>query len=73
MTPKVSVILCTYNAEKYIQDTLESVLNQSYTAIEILILDNNSSDHTLDILQKLVSIQEKSDKRVQVFPSKKNL
>ena len=73
MTPKVSVILCTYNAEKYIEDTLQSIVDQSYTAIEILILDNNSSDHTLDILQKLVSIQEKSDKRVQVFPSKKNL
>lgn len=67
MTPKVSVLLCTYNAEKYIRATLESILHQSYTDIEILILDNNSTDRTLDILQKL------TDKRVQIFPSQKNL
>lgn len=67
MTPKVSIILCTYNAEKYIQATLQSVLDQSYTDIEILVLDNNSTDHTLDILHKF------TDKRVQIFPSKKNL
>jgi glycosyltransferase involved in cell wall biosynthesis len=67
MAPKVSIILCTYNAEKYIQATLQSVLNQSYTTIEILILDNNSTDRTLDILQKF------TDKRIQIFPSKKNL
>lgn len=67
MTPKVSVLICTYNAEQYIQDTLQSVLNQSYTAIEVLILDNNSSDKTLDILHKI------SDPRVKTFLSKKNL
>lgn len=67
MTPKVSVLICTYNAEEYIRATLESVLNQRYTDIEILILDNNSSDRTLDILQKF------TDKRVHIFPSKKNL
>lgn len=67
MTPKVSVILCTYNAEKYIQATLESVLNQSYTDIEVLILDNFSTDTTLVISQKF------TDKRVHIFPSKKNL
>lgn len=67
MTPKVSVLLCTYNAEKYIRATLESILHQSFTDIEILILDNNSTDHTLDILHKF------TDKRAQIFPSKKNL
>lgn len=67
MQPKVSVILCTYNAEQYIQTTLQSVLKQSYTTIEVLILDNNSSDQTLDILQKF------TDPRIQIFPSKKNL
>lgn len=67
MTPRVSVLLCTYNAEQYIQATLQSVLGQSYTAIEVLILDNNSSDTTLDILHKI------SDSRVKIFPSKKNL
>src|SRR5680860_1452252 len=67
MTPKVSVLICTYNAQKYIETTLQSILDQSYTTLEILILDNNSTDHTLDILQKF------TDKRIQIFPSKKNL
>lgn len=67
MQPKVSVLICTYNAEQYIQATLQSVLKQTFLNFEILILDNNSSDRTLDILEKV------SDSRVQIFPSKKNL
>lgn len=67
MTPKVSVLICTYNAWEQIISTLKSVLGQSYTNIEILILDNNSTDQTLKNLQKF------TDKRIQIFPSKKNL
>lgn len=66
MSYKVSVLLCTYNAEKYITNTLKSILNQTYTDMEILILDNNSSDKTLDILNTF------SDHRINIFPSKKN-
>lgn len=67
MTPKVSVLLCTYNAEKYIRATLESILDQSYTAIEILILDNNSQDQTIKIIESY------TDVRIHLFPSEKNL
>lgn len=66
MSVKVSVLICTYNAWVHIIPTLKSVLAQSYPNMEILILDNNSTDQTLNYLQKF------TDKRIQIFPSKKN-
>lgn len=63
----VSVLICTYNSGKYIVGTLKSVLSQSYQNIEILILDNNSSDNTVD------NIKSFEDNRIQIFESKKNI
>lgn len=48
---KVSVIIPCYNCEKYIAATIESVLNQSYSNIEIVCIDNNSRDGTHSILE----------------------
>lgn len=48
--PEVSVCIPTYNAEKVIEDTLRSVLNQSLREIEIFILDDGSKDKTLEIV-----------------------
>lgn len=67
MTPKVSVLICTYNAEKHIRATLQSILDQTYTNIDILILDNNSKDQTVD------TIKTYKDTRIHLFPSDKNL
>lgn len=69
MFPLVSVCICTYNAEKFIEETLKTVLNQTYKNMEILILDNNSSDHTLEILKKY----EKLDSRIKIYSSLNNL
>lgn len=44
----VSVIVASYNSAKFIRDTLESILNQTYNNIEIIIADDNSSDNSID-------------------------
>lgn len=57
----ISVLLPVYNGEKYIKEAILSILNQTYTDFEILILDDGSEDNTLSI------IREFRDKRIKVF------
>lgn len=52
MSLKVSIITITFNAAETLEDTIQSVLNQSYDNIEYLIIDGKSSDSTLDIISK---------------------
>lgn len=49
---KISIITSTYNSEKTIKDTLESIINQSYKNIELLIIDGQSKDNTLEIVRQ---------------------
>lgn len=49
--PKVSLCIPAYQAERHLQTTLESVLAQDYRDMEVLVIDNNSSDRTADILK----------------------
>lgn len=51
-TPLVSVLLPTYNHEKYVAEAIESVLNQTYKNIEFLVADDGSTDGTVDIINK---------------------
>ena len=51
-TPKITVIMPVYNCELYIQEAVESILNQSFTDFEFLIIDDASTDQTVSILKK---------------------
>lgn len=62
---KVSVILPAYNAEKTIQDAIQSILNQSYSHIEVVIIDDGSIDNTKKIIQSI------KDQRIR-FISREN-
>lgn len=64
--PKVSVILPVYNCEQYIFETIQSVLNQTFTDFELLIVDDCSTDKTVAI------IKEFDDDRIQLTLKEKN-
>lgn len=66
-TPLVSVVVPIYNSEKYIQRCINSITNQTYTNIEIILIDDGSIDSTSYILEQSAS----RDNRIKVI-SKKN-
>jgi glycosyltransferase involved in cell wall biosynthesis len=68
-TPLVSVLICSFNAEKFIESTMRSVTGQSYRNLEILVLDNASSDGTVGILERLGG----EDSRLKVYAGRENL
>ena len=50
--PLISIITVAYNAIQLIEATIKSVINQSYTSIEYIIIDGGSTDGTIDIIKK---------------------
>lgn len=66
MTPKVSIILANYNEEKYIAEAIESVINQTYTNWELIIIDDASTDRSQDIINSY------KDSRIKTRFCKKN-
>jgi len=48
----VSIALCTYNGDAYLKQQLDSIVNQSYPEIELIVVDDCSSDNTLNILKE---------------------
>ena len=65
----VSVAMATYNGEKYLVEQLDSILTQTHPIYEIIIVDDGSSDKTLDILN---SYQDKFG-NIKVYPNSENL
>lgn len=50
--PLISVIMSVYNCEKYISQSIESILNQSYSNFEFIIINDGSTDNSLEIIKK---------------------
>ncbi|MAG38716.1 glycosyl transferase family 2 [Candidatus Woesearchaeota archaeon] len=61
LNPLVSIIMPTYNSEKFIFEAINSILNQTYTNFELLIINDGSNDHTMEI------IHEVPDDKIQYF------
>ena len=64
--PLVSVVLATYNGQKYLHQAIDSVLNQNYRNLELIVVDDGSEDHTFLIAQKY----RHDDQRVRVLQQK---
>lgn len=67
--PKVSIVLPTFNGSKYIAESLNSIINQTFTDWELIIINDCSTDNTPDIINDFSS----KDKRIKVFTNKINL
>lgn len=69
MTNLVSVVMATFNGEKFLRLQIESILNQSYKNIEIIAVDDLSEDNTLSILMEYANL----DHRVKVYDAERNI
>ena len=69
MNELISIVLPVYNGEKYIKDSIESILNQTYTSWAVLVLDDCSTDNTAAIVAEYVKV----DNRVKYFKNDCNL
>lgn len=69
MNPKVSVIMSVYNGEKFLRDSIESILNQTFNDFEFIIIDDCSTDKTADII-KTYSYR---DPRIRIITNEQNL
>lgn len=69
MEELVEILMPTYNGEKYIKEQIDSILNQTYRNIKIIISDDCSTDNTTEVLKEY----QKKDSRIEVFFQNNNL
>ena len=67
--PLLTVLMPVYNAEKFLAESIDSILNQTYVDFEMLILDDASTDNSL----KIIKAYAKEDKRIKILVNKTNL
>ena len=65
----ITIITSVFNGEKYIKECLLSVLNQTYSDFEHIIIDDNSNDNTVKIIKDLI----KNDSRFKLLELKVNV
>lgn len=65
----VSIVMPAYNCEKYIVEAIKSILAQTYRNWELLVLDDGSKDHTLQIIEEF----SQKDSRIKALPNGKNM
>lgn len=67
--PLISVLIPVYNVELFVFDAVNSICNQTYDNLEIIVVDDCSSDNTYDVVAELA----KNDKRIKLYRNSKNL
>ncbi len=67
--PNITVLMTSYNNESTIKEAVDSVLNQTYKNVLLLLLDDCSSDNTYEIIKKI----KKNNSNLKIFRNKKNI
>jgi rhamnosyltransferase len=65
----VDILMCTYNGEDFIEQQIQSILDQTYTDFRLVIVDDISSDRTVEIIKRMALLE----KRIEFYQNKKNL
>lgn len=66
--PLVSIIMPVYNSEKYLRESIYSILNQTLKNLELIIIDDRSSDDSIEIIHSFI----KKDNRIKLYINKEN-
>lgn len=66
--PKISVVMPTYNSIRFIRESIESILNQTFVDFELIIIDDGSTDGSSEVIAKY----KKQDERIYVYTNSKN-
>lgn len=69
LKPKVSIVMSTFNSEKFIHNSIESVIFQSFKDFEFIIIDDCSNDNTI----KIIELYQNKDSRIILIKNKVNL
>jgi glycosyltransferase involved in cell wall biosynthesis len=69
MKPPISVVVCTYNGAKYIEEQLASITGQTYAITEIIVVDDASTDDTFKVLERAAA----RDSRIALYRNEVNL
>jgi len=69
MKPPISVVVCTYNGAKFIEEQLASITGQTYAITEIIVVDDASSDDTFKVLERAAA----RDSRIALYRNEVNL
>ena len=69
MNNKVSIIMPSFNSEKYVLDAIISVQNQTYKNWEMIIVDDCSNDNTINIISEVIA----NDNRIKLYRQERNL
>lgn len=67
-SPRVSVLIPTYNYARYLDEAIQSAIRQTFTDFEIIIVDNNSTDNTAEVVSKYLT-----DPRIRYYRNKSNI
>ena len=61
-TPLVSILLPSYNVEKFLPKCLDSIIHQTYSNLQIVLIDDGSEDNTWSVMQEFAA----KDKRIEI-------